>query len=139
MFLGDNGSQERDEFSMPCDALIVRGSCVVNEAMLTGESLPQMKESIRVNNSLFTDGESAAIPLNISDKNNPLGSSNRRHIVYAGTNVIQHADTVNGESSSTSVKLAPMSIPKSPDKGFQCIVIRTGFGTIQVSPIYYQL
>jgi P-type E1-E2 ATPase len=38
---------------MPCDAVIISGSCMVNESMLTGESMPILKSPIPNNNSLY--------------------------------------------------------------------------------------
>lgn len=52
---------------VPCDLVIIEGSCAVNEAMLSGESIPLFKEEIIGSDSV----------LNIK--------GHRRHILFAGT------------------------------------------------------
>ena len=37
-----------NEGALPCDLLLVDGSAIVNEAMLSGESTPLLKESIKL-------------------------------------------------------------------------------------------
>ncbi|XP_027026323.2 cation-transporting ATPase 13A2 isoform X1 [Tachysurus fulvidraco] len=56
---------------LPCDAALLAGECLVNESMLTGESVPVMKT-----------------PLPVSEvKYSP--ESQRRHTLFCGTQIIQ--------------------------------------------------
>lgn len=94
---------KNEEQQVPCDLLIMNGSCIVNEAMLSGESTPQLKESIEV-----LDADTL---YNINkQKNNTL---------YGGTKVLQ----VN--------KPEEYPIEAPPDNGCLATVLRTGFGTSQ--------
>lgn len=57
---------------MPCDALLLSGSVVINEALLTGESTPVFKVSVSTNNNY-----------NFHERRS------RSNIVHAGTKIIQ--------------------------------------------------
>ena len=66
----------------PCDCLLLNGSCVVNEAVLTGESVPKSKIGI----SAMVTAETRHQCLSISEEHN----LHRRHMVYGGTKLILH-------------------------------------------------
>ncbi|XP_074108715.1 polyamine-transporting ATPase 13A3-like [Cotesia typhae] len=57
---------------MPCDAVLLTGSCILNESMLTGESVPVTKIPIPSSPHLIYDVKDHA-----------------RHTLFCGTNVIQ--------------------------------------------------
>jgi manganese-transporting P-type ATPase len=41
-------ARQQTETTIPADILLVNGTCIVNEAMLSGESTPLLKESIQL-------------------------------------------------------------------------------------------
>jgi cation-transporting ATPase 13A1 len=100
---------------LPCDILLIKGNCVVNEAMLTGESIPKVKESF---NSEDNDIETMKTD-DITRK-----SIWNRHILLGGTLIQQHSNPF--EYSNNLCK-----IPHAPDYGCIGIAIRTGFATTQ--------
>ena len=42
---------------MPCDLILLNGSAVVNESMLTGESIPIIKSSLPYNDNFYSPHE----------------------------------------------------------------------------------
>ena len=91
----------KDEAPVPADLLLLDGSCIANEAMLSGESTPQLKESIDIREPDET--------FNME--------SDKGHVVFGGTKVLQ--------VTQGSGKIV------TPDGGALTVVIRTGFSTEQ--------
>ena len=57
---------------LPCDLVLLTGSCIVNESMLTGESVPVIKYAISPIKEIF----------------DPQSESAKKHTLYSGTKCI---------------------------------------------------
>ncbi|XP_006456125.1 endoplasmic reticulum Ca-transporting P-type ATPase [Agaricus bisporus var. bisporus H97] len=93
------------ETTVPADVLLINGTVIVNEAMLSGESTPLLKESIQ-----------------LREGNEPLDvdTAHRNTVLFSGTKILQ----------ATPSNEIPSPI-KTPDGGCLGVVLRTGFGTSQ--------
>ena len=109
-------NRTREDSGVACDILLIEGSAIVNEAMLSGESTPLLKDSIQLrpaDNLIEPDG---------LDKN---------AFVHGGTKVLQitHPNTTTEDTESRSAS----GVPAPPDNGALGIVVKTGFETSQGS------
>lgn len=104
--------RSKEDSGVACDMLLVEGTAIVNEAMLSGESTPLLKESVQL--------RPAELPLDTEnlDKNSFL---------WGGTKVLQ---VTHGNPEQEKVKLAS-GVPTPPDGGAMAVVIKTGFETSQ--------
>ncbi|NXJ85939.1 AT132 ATPase, partial [Trogon melanurus] len=80
---GDCINLPTDGTLVPCDAALLTGECMVNESMLTGESVPVMKTPLPA-------GSQAASTLYSPEEH-------RRHTLFCGTQVIQAKSYVGKE------------------------------------------
>lgn len=67
---------------MPCDAIVLSGTCIVNESMLTGESVPVIKNGIQAENKLYDPQDF---------------ESSKKVTVFSGTKVIQTKKKIHNE------------------------------------------
>jgi cation-transporting ATPase 13A1 len=103
------------EVVVQADMLLLAGSCIVDEAVLTGESTPQWKNP--VGEAVGDEADAAEVPggARLSIKRDKM------HVVFGGTKLMQ----------ATGDREAHV---RAPDGGCLAVVLRTGFGTAQGAP-----
>ncbi|KAG8376204.1 hypothetical protein BUALT_Bualt09G0038800 [Buddleja alternifolia] len=100
--IGRSTGLDGEDKSVPADMLILAGSAIVNEAILTGESTPQWK-----------------VPVIGRGTDEKLSTKrDKAHVLFGGTKILQH----------TPDKTFHL---KAPDGGCLAVVLRTGFETSQ--------
>jgi cation-transporting ATPase 13A1 len=108
----------KEDSGVACDMILLEGTAIVNEAMLSGESTPVLKESIQLR-----PGDATIEPEGL-DKN---------AFLYGGTKVLQVSHGTAAEDGYSAASKLPSGVPPPPDKGAIAIVVKTGFETSQGS------
>ena len=100
---------------IPADILLCQGTAVCDEALLTGESIPQIKHALE--EEVSSENNDKEVYLDVQD------ALHKESILFGGTSaLVTHCST--SEGGVTPIDLAP-------DQGVTGIVLRTGFATTQ--------
>ena len=107
-----NKYKEKEKLPISCDLLLLSGTIIVNESKLTGEGMPQIKDSVtKMKNfhSMILDPKSI----------------HKNMIINSGTKILKTERNEKSEPLPKYVKIAP------PDNGAICLILKTGFNTSQ--------
>jgi len=99
----------KEDFIMPVDALILDGQSLVNEAVLTGESIPQSKTAIDFDEEIMQ--EDAVLDLH----------DHRGSVLFAGTTIV-HCSSQSGEDS----RAQKYAYSLRNESCVTCLAVRTG-------------
>lgn len=78
-------------FFMSCDAILINGTCVVNEGMLTGESIPVTKTQLPHLDDTMPWKQYS-------------GEDYKRHVLFCGTEVIRTESTAQGPARAVVLR-----------------------------------
>ena len=109
-------SRTKEDSGVACDMLLVEGTAIVNEAMLSGESTPLLKDSIQLR-----PGDVTLEPEGID----------RNAFLWGGTKVLQVTHGHTNDEGSDVVQDTKSGVEPPPDNGSMAIVVKTGFETSQ--------
>ncbi|KAI7829103.1 hypothetical protein BX661DRAFT_181378 [Kickxella alabastrina] len=109
-------------YILPCDAVLLEGDCIVNESMLTGESVPVAK--VPVVPAVFGKMRLAS---------STFGSEIAKHVLFSGTRLVRVKKTGLGFGGMRWLELDHQQQQKQPMTGTPArataMVLRTGFNT----------
>ena len=108
----------KEDGGVACDMLLVEGTAIVNEAMLSGESTPLLKDSIQLR-----PGDAQIEPEGLD----------KSAFLYGGTKVLQVAHGNATEDAPETVPTLASGVNPPPDNGAMAIIVKTGFETSQGS------
>lgn len=114
---GGSKPAEQNQMTLPCDCVLLRGSAIVNEASLTGESVPQMKDALSA-------GSDHTMQMDVFGKH-------RIHALFSGTSLIQATPAPHSLKDDDDTVDAGGAVVAPPNNGIVCYVLRTGFNSSQ--------